>query len=103
MSIEPMEYDAYEAEIIEAYEAKLREKRQTDHRTLRCGRVDGRERLRPKPRSASTRVTGCHMKMKIPLEIEVDDEQGLRDLIAFLEEIVQSLRSQQKGNGADSD
>ena len=41
--------------------------------------------------------------MKIPLEIEVDDEQGLRDLIAFLEEIVQSLRSQQKGNGADSD
>ena len=26
MSIESMEYDAYEAEIIEAYEAKLREK-----------------------------------------------------------------------------
>jgi hypothetical protein len=34
--------------------------------------------------------------MKIPLEIEVGDEQELRDLIAIVEQILSDLRLQEK-------
>lgn len=38
--------------------------------------------------------------MKIPLEIEVGDEQELRDLIAIVEQILSELRLQEKSENA---